>query len=90
MPEIPPEILNHYVAYNPFPECIMCGRLEDIYEGDDPVIRKQLSVATLPAAERFKGIELEADGSVAVRSGLGLRQPPAPGRDQLVHLLRAV
>ena len=62
---IPDEILNRYVAYNPFPECIMCGlRLEDIYEGGDPVIRKQLSVATLPGAERFKGMTLEADGSV--------------------------
>jgi Fibronectin type III domain len=62
--QISQEILNRYVAYNPFPECIMCGRFEDIYQGDDPVIYKQLSVATLPAAERFKGIELEADGSV--------------------------
>jgi hypothetical protein len=62
---ISPEILNRYVEYDPFPPCIMCGRFEEIYEGYDPVIRKQLSVATLPAAERFKGIELQADGSVA-------------------------
>jgi hypothetical protein len=61
---IPQEILNRYVEYNPWPECIMCGRFEEIYQGDDPVIQKQLSVATLPGAERFKGIELEADGSV--------------------------
>jgi hypothetical protein len=44
----------------------MCGRFEEIYQGDDPVIQKQLSVATLPPAERFKGIELEADGSVLI------------------------
>jgi hypothetical protein len=62
---IPPERLREYVAYNPFPECIMCGRLEDILDIEDPIIRKQVSVATLPAAERLKGIALEADGSVA-------------------------
>ena len=61
---IAPERLRQYVAYNPFPECIMCGRLEDILDIEDPVIRKQISVATLPAAERLKGITLEADGSV--------------------------
>ena len=42
----------------------MCGRFEEIYQGNDPVIQKQLSVATLPAAERFNGLQLEADGSV--------------------------
>ena len=47
----------------------MCGRFEDILDIDDPVIRKQVSVATLPAAERFKGIELEADGSVRFIAG---------------------
>jgi hypothetical protein len=61
---IPTERLRQYVAYNPFPECIMCGRLEDILDIEDPVIRKQISVATLPAAERLQGITLEADGSV--------------------------
>ena len=62
--QISQEILNRYVAYNPFPECIMCGRFEEIYQGDDPVIYKQLSVATLPGAERFKGLEWEPDGAV--------------------------
>ena len=61
---IPQEILNRYVAYDPFPPCIMCGRFEEIYQGDDPVIQRQLSVATLPGAERFNGIQREADGSV--------------------------
>jgi hypothetical protein len=58
------EILDRYVAYNPFPECIMCGKLEDIYTGVDPEISKQLSVATLPGADRLKGIEIAGDGSV--------------------------
>src|SRR3954454_16146411 len=61
---IPPERLQQYVAYNPWPECIMCGAL-DMQIGD-PELRKEVSVATLPAAERIKGIELEADGSVFV------------------------
>lgn len=47
----------------------MCGRLEDILDIEDPVIRKQVSVATLPAAERFGGMELEADGSVRFIAG---------------------
>ena len=64
--KISDDILNRYVAYNPFPECIMCGlRAVDVYDGVDPAIIKQLSVATLPAAERFAGMTLEADGSVA-------------------------
>lgn len=58
------EILNRSVEYNPFPECIMCGRFEEIYLGDDPMILKQLSVATLPPAERFTGLELDGDCSV--------------------------
>ena len=47
----------------------MCGRLEDILDIEDPVIRKQVSVATLPAAERFGGMELEADGSARFIAG---------------------
>jgi hypothetical protein len=63
---IPDDVLKRYVAYNPFPECIMCGdRLTDVYDGVDPAVIKQLSVATLPAADRFGGMTLEADGSVA-------------------------
>src|SRR4051794_30141603 len=62
---IPIEKLNQYVEYNPWPECIMCGRLEEM-QFDDPVIYRQVSAATLPAAEKFGGLELEADGSVLV------------------------
>ena len=64
------DILNRYVAYNPFPECIMCGlRATDVYDGVDPAIIKQLSVATLPAADGLKAINLEADGSVRFIGG---------------------
>ena len=67
---IPPERLRQYVAYNPFPECIMCGlRATDVYDGVDPAIIKQLSVATLPAADGLKAINLEADGSVRFIGG---------------------
>jgi hypothetical protein len=59
--EIPPEKLKDYVAYNPFPECIMCGRID--FEIDDPVIQRTLATATLPT-DQLKGIALEADGSV--------------------------
>jgi hypothetical protein len=62
---IDPSRLEQYVAYNPWPGCIMCGGLEQM-EIDDPVIRKEVSVATLPATERLKGLQLEADGSVLV------------------------
>jgi hypothetical protein len=61
---IPPERLQQYVAYNPWPECIMCGALD--MQIADPEIRKEVSAATLPAPERLKGLELEADGSVLV------------------------
>jgi hypothetical protein len=61
---ISPEVLNRYVAYNPFPECIMCDRLSDILQIEDPIVYRRVSAATLPAAERFQGMQLEADGSV--------------------------
>jgi hypothetical protein len=64
------DILQRYVAYNPFPECIMCGlKATDVYDGVDPAIIKQLSVATLPAADGLKAINLEADGSVRFIGG---------------------
>jgi hypothetical protein len=62
---IPVEKLKDYVAYNPWPECIMCGGLKEL-EIDDPVIYRAVSAATLPAAEKFRGLQLEADGSVLV------------------------
>jgi hypothetical protein len=60
---IPVEKLNQYVAYNPWPECIMCGGLKAL-EIEDPVIYRELSVATLPAADKIRGLQLVADGSV--------------------------
>jgi hypothetical protein len=60
---IDPARLAGYVAYNPWPGCIMCGGLEQM-QIDDPVILKAVSTATLPAADRIKGLQLEADGSV--------------------------
>jgi hypothetical protein len=64
------DILDRYVEYNPFPECIMCGvSLQDIYMGDDPLIAKQLAAATLPGADRLKGLQLEADGAVQFIGG---------------------
>jgi len=62
---ISPERLKQYVAYNPWPECIMCGGLKAL-EIEDPVIYKELSVATLPEADKIRGLQLEADGSVLV------------------------
>jgi Fibronectin type III domain len=56
--------LDHskYVAYNPFPECIMCGVREQL-QIDDPVILR--AIASVPdAPERFGGMELRGDGSV--------------------------
>jgi Fibronectin type III domain len=62
---IPVEKLKQYVAYNPWPECIMCGRLDDM-QLDDPVIYRMVATAQPPAADIFRGIQLEGDGSVAV------------------------
>jgi hypothetical protein len=48
----------------------MCGlRATDVYDGVDPAIIKQLSVATLPAADGLTAINLEADGSVRFIGG---------------------
>ncbi len=63
--EIPKERLNQYVAYNPWPECIMCGKLDDLQIGD-PEIYKEMTVATLPGPEKFRGMQIEGDGSVAI------------------------
>jgi hypothetical protein len=58
-------ITREYVAYNPFPECIMCGVLDDL-KIEDPAILRALPTAKLPAAEAIRGVEIEADGSVVV------------------------
>ena len=64
------DILQRYVAYNPFPECIMCGlKATDVYDGVDPAIMKQLTVATLPGVDPLKSIQLEGDGSVRFIGG---------------------
>ena len=39
--------MHDYVAYNPWPECIMCGRLENVLF-DDPVIYREIGDAVLP------------------------------------------
>jgi hypothetical protein len=61
------EILNRYVAYNPWPGCIMCG-LVDFYS-DDPVMERQIAAAIPPAAENIRGVQLAADGSAAIIGG---------------------
>ena len=53
------------MAYNPFPECIMCGVLDDL-NIEDPRVLKALPTAKLPGAERIKGLQIEGDGSVYV------------------------
>jgi hypothetical protein len=62
---ISPERLKQYVAYNPWPECIMCGGLEELLK-DDPIMERAVLSAKLPAAERVSAVELEADGSVMI------------------------
>jgi hypothetical protein len=62
---IPIEKLKQYVEYNPWPECIMCGRLDDM-QLDDPVIYRMVETARPPAADVIKGLRFEADGSVLV------------------------
>ena len=65
--KISDEVLNRYVAYNPWPECIMCG-LQD-YFSDDPIMERQIATATLPAAERIRGVQIAADGEAVVIGG---------------------
>jgi hypothetical protein len=61
------EVLNRYVAYNPWPECIMCGLQQ--YFSDDPIMERQIATAVAPAAERIRGIEIAADGQAVVIGG---------------------
>ena len=65
--KISDEILNRYVAYNPWPECIMCGLTQ--YFSDDPIMERQVATAVQPAAEKIAGVQLKADGSVAIYGG---------------------
>jgi hypothetical protein len=65
--KLPDEVLSRYVAYNPWPECIMCGLVE--YFSDDPIMERQIAMATPPAAERIRGVEIAADGQASVIGG---------------------
>ena len=60
---IAPDKLKQYVAYNPFPECIMCGGLKAL-QIEDPEIYRAVSAATPPAADKLRGLQLEGDGSI--------------------------
>jgi hypothetical protein len=65
--KISDEILNRYVAYNPWPGCIMCGLVD--FFSDDPIMERQIAVATAPVAERIQGVQLAADGEARVIGG---------------------
>lgn len=65
---IPPwKIAREYVEYNPWPECIMCGRLENVLF-DDPIIYREIGDAVLPQ-ERFQGLELDEQGGIIIIGG---------------------
>ena len=65
---IPPwKIANDYVEYNPWPECIMCGRLENVLF-DDPIIYREIGDAVLPQ-ERFQGLQLDEQGGIIIIGG---------------------
>jgi hypothetical protein len=61
------DVLNRYVAYNPWPGCIMCGLLD--FYSDDPVMQREIAAAIPPAAEKIRGVQLAADGSAQVIGG---------------------
>ena len=64
---IPDHIIQRYVAYNPWPECIMCGRLENVLF-EDPIIYRAIGDAVLPQ-ERFQGLELDGQGGIIIIGG---------------------
>ena len=72
------------------PGCIRCGLDWSILRIEDPVIQR--AITQVAVADGLEQLQLEADGSVLFGSQrpLGHRKPPAPGRDELVHLLRAI
>lgn len=64
---LPDDVIQRYVAYNPWPECIMCGLLD--YYSDDPIMERAIATATPPVAEKIGGIQIAADGEIAVIGG---------------------
>jgi hypothetical protein len=64
---LPDDVIQRYVAYNPWPECIMCGLLD--YYSDDPIMERTIATATPPAAEKIGGVQIAADGEIAVIGG---------------------
>jgi hypothetical protein len=64
---VPDKFLTRYVEYNPWPECIKCGRLENVFF-DDPIIYREIGDAVLPQ-ERFQGLELDAQGGIIIIGG---------------------
>jgi hypothetical protein len=64
---IPDKIVDQYVEYNPWPECIMCGRLENV-RFDDPIIYRAIGDAALPQ-ERFQGLQLDEQGGIIIIGG---------------------
>ena len=69
------------------PSASVCGRLEYVHF-DDPVIHARLEDAALPSGA-LRGPRARRQDGIS-SSAASHRQPPAPGGDQLVHLLRAV
>ena len=65
--QIPDRIIKQYVAYNPWPECIMCGRLENVVF-DDPIIYEAIRDVPLPQ-ERVQGLELDEQGGIIIIGG---------------------
>jgi hypothetical protein len=57
-----------YVAYNPFPECIQCGGLQGLYDGD-PVMQRELAAASPAVSERIVGLQIDARGAVTFVTG---------------------
>lgn len=64
---IPDKIIKQYVEYNPWPECIMCGRLDYVHF-DDPVIYRAIEDVPLPQ-ERFQGLQLDEQGGIIIIGG---------------------
>jgi hypothetical protein len=64
---LPDDVINRYVAYNPWPECIMCGLLD--YYSDDPIMERTIATAVAPVAENIRGIQIAADGQTTVIGG---------------------
>ena len=73
--QIPDRILKQYVEYNPWPECIMCGRLEYVHF-DDPVIHRAIEDVRAPAGA-LRGPRARRAGRDHHHRGLSLSPPAA-------------